>query len=119
MACVSRPCNQTMALGMAEIEQALLSLTPDARAVVIERGLLSLEDVDDAPQAEVAEAWRVEIQRRVDDHLHGGTELVDADERCGRSIAARRTRRREGRGSRQEPRPSRPLVIGDRRAARR
>lgn len=82
MACARRrPYNQTMALGMAEIEQALLSLAPDARAAVIERGLLSLEDVDDAPQAEIADAWRVEIQRRVDDYLQGHSKLIDADER--------------------------------------
>lgn len=89
MACVSRrPYNQTMALDMAEIEQALLSLAPGARAAVIERGLLSLEVVDDAPRVEISEAWRLEIQRRVDDHLHGGTALVDADER----FAQRRAR---------------------------
>ncbi|WP_092916882.1 hypothetical protein [Agrococcus baldri] len=82
-----------MALDMAEIEQALPSLAPDTRAAVIERGLLSLEDVDDAPEAEIAEAGRVELHRRVEVHLHGATELIDADERFAQRRARLSARR--------------------------
>lgn len=77
-----------MALDKAEIERGLLSLAPDDRATIIERGLLSLEDIDDVPQVEIDEAWRVEIERRVDDYLDGDAQLVDADER----FAQRRAR---------------------------
>lgn len=77
-----------MALDKAEIERGLLSLAPDDRATIIERGLLSLEDVDDVPQAEIDEAWLVEIEHRVDEYLDGDAHLIDADER----FAQRRAR---------------------------
>lgn len=70
-----------MALEMSEVEQALLSLAQDDRATVIEHGLLSLEETDDLPQSEIDEAWRVEIERRVDEYLDGDAQLIDADER--------------------------------------
>lgn len=77
-----------MGLDKAEIERGLLSLAPADRAIIIERGLLSLEDIDDVPQAEIDEAWRVEIERRVDEYVNGDAQLVDADER----FAQRRAR---------------------------
>lgn len=77
-----------MGLDKAEIERGLLSLAPADRAMIIERGLLSLEDIDDVPQAEIDEAWRVEIERRVDEYVNGDAQLVDADER----FAQRRAR---------------------------
>ncbi|WP_206447719.1 addiction module protein [Agrococcus sp. KRD186] len=77
-----------MGLDKAEIERGLLSLAPADRAIIIERGLLSLEDIDDVPQAEIDEAWRIEIERRVDEYVNGDAQLVDADER----FAQRRAR---------------------------
>lgn len=69
-----------MAPAVAEVERALLALAPDERAAVIERGLLSLDDVDDTDQGEIDAAWLAEINRRVDGYGSGDTELVDADE---------------------------------------
>ena len=42
-----------MALDVAEVEQALLALAPHDRAVVIHRGLLSLDDKTRTNQVEV------------------------------------------------------------------
>lgn len=69
-----------MAPEVAEVERALLALTPEDRAAVIERGLLSLEDIDDADQADIDAAWLAEVNRRVDEYVSGDTKLVDADE---------------------------------------
>jgi len=69
-----------MASDVAEVERALLALAPEDRAAVIERGLLSLDEVDDADQAEIDAAWLTEIDRRVDEYVSGNTNLVDVDE---------------------------------------
>lgn len=68
-----------MAPEVAEAERALLALAPDERAAVIERGLLSLDDVDDTDQADIDAAWLAEINRRVDEYVSGDTKLADAD----------------------------------------
>jgi hypothetical protein len=69
-----------MAPEVAEVERALLALAPADRAAVIERGLLSLDDVDSADQADIDAAWLAEINHRVDEYTSGNTKLVDADE---------------------------------------
>ena len=69
-----------MAPDVAEVERALLALGPDERAAVIERGLLSLDDMDNTDQVDVDAAWLAEIDRRVDEYVSGDTTLVDADE---------------------------------------
>lgn len=69
-----------MAPDIAQVEQALLALAPDDRAAVIERGLLSLDDVDDTEQVDIDAAWLAEVNRRVDEYVSGDTKLVDADE---------------------------------------
>lgn len=69
-----------MAPDIAQVEQALLELAPDDRAAVIERGLLSLDDVDDTEQVDIDAAWLAEVNRRVDEYVSGDTKLVDADE---------------------------------------
>lgn len=81
-----------MAQDVAEVERALLALAPDERAAVIERGLLSLDDADDADQADIDAAWLTEVNRRVEGHVSGDTKLVDADEHFARiraKLAAR------------------------------
>lgn len=69
-----------MAPEVAEVERALLALAPEDRAAVIKRGLLSLDEVDDADQADIDAAWLAEINRRADEYVSGDTKLVDADE---------------------------------------
>ncbi|UNX53994.1 addiction module protein [Georgenia sp. TF02-10] len=73
-----------MAPDVTEVERALLALAPEDRAAVIERGLRSLDDVDDADQGEVDAAWRAEIDRRVDEYVSSDTPSVDADEHVAR-----------------------------------
>ena len=74
------PYTRDMAPDIAQVEQALLALAPDDRAAVIERGLLSLDDVDDTEQVDIDAAWLAEVNRRVDEYVSGDTKLVDADE---------------------------------------
>lgn len=69
-----------MASKVVEVERALLALTPEERAAVIERGLLSLDDADTADQADIDASWLTEVTRRADEYVSGGTKLVDADE---------------------------------------
>jgi putative addiction module component (TIGR02574 family) len=69
-----------MASEVAKVERALLALAPDERAAVIERGPLSLDDVDSTDQADIDAAWLAEIDRRVDEYVSGDTKLVDADQ---------------------------------------
>jgi hypothetical protein len=64
----------------AEVERALLALAPEDRAAVIERGLLSLDEVDNADQADIDAAWLAEINHRVNEYAADDTNLVDADE---------------------------------------
>src|SRR5699024_2726211 len=84
-----------MSMTVAEVEQALLALDQQDRAAVLHRGLRSL-DADDAnvDQAEVDEAWRAELRRRIDDIDFGTVELLDVDESHAQlraELAARRT----------------------------
>jgi hypothetical protein len=69
-----------MAPELADVERALLALAPADRAAVIERGLLSLDDVDEADQTDIDAAWLTEVNGRVDEYVRGDAELVDADE---------------------------------------
>ncbi len=63
-----------MALGVSEVERALLA--PDERAAVIHTGLLSLDGGSaDASHDEINDAWRGEIGSRLDDVLQGRVEL--------------------------------------------
>ena len=55
-----------MAPEVAEVERALLALTPEERAAVIQRGLLSLDGGSaDASQDDIDTAWRSEIGDRL------------------------------------------------------
>jgi putative addiction module component (TIGR02574 family) len=58
-----------------EIVSAALALPPQARALLAEDLLASL----DSSQAEIDEAWRVEIERRVQEIKEGKVELLDGD----------------------------------------
>lgn len=69
-----------MAPEVAEVERALLALTPKDRAAVIERVLLSLDEVDDMDPADIDTRWRAEIDRRMGEYVSGEAKLVDADE---------------------------------------
>ena len=65
-----------MAPEVAEVERALLALTPEERAAVIHRGLLSFDGGSaDASQDDIDTAWRSEIGDRLEDVLHGRVEL--------------------------------------------
>jgi hypothetical protein len=65
-------------------ERSLLALTPQERVEVIEHGIRSLEDVEDASPDEIRSAWESEIARRVDEYAGGRAELVDADAHLAR-----------------------------------
>lgn len=71
-----------MAMNVAEIEEALLSLDRHDRAAVLQSGIRSLDEDDHIveDQAEVDAAWRSELRRRIDDIESGKVELLDADE---------------------------------------
>lgn len=71
-----------MAMNVAEIEEALLSLDLQDRAEVLQRGIRSLDEDDHIieDQAGVDAAWRSELRRRIDDIESGKVELLDADE---------------------------------------
>jgi putative addiction module component (TIGR02574 family) len=58
-----------------EIVSAALALPPQARALLAEDLLASL----DSSQAEIDEAWRIEIERRVQEIKEGKVELLDGD----------------------------------------
>lgn len=73
-----------MASKVVEVERALLALTPEERAAVIERGLLSLDDADTADQADIDASWLTEVTRRADEYTSGEAKLVDADEHFAR-----------------------------------
>ncbi len=65
-----------MAPEAAEVERALLALAPEERAAVIHTGLLSLDGGSvDASQDDIDDAWRGEIDNRLDDVLQGRVEL--------------------------------------------
>lgn len=81
-------------MNVAEVEQALLALDQHDRAVVIHRGLQSLDAEDViADQVEVDAAWRTELRRRIDEIEGGTVELLDVDESHAQlraELAARR-----------------------------
>ncbi|MGO1592464.1 MAG: addiction module protein [Ancrocorticia sp.] len=83
-----------MSMNVAEVEQALLALDQHDRAVVIHRGLQSLDAEDViADQVEVDAAWRTELRRRIDEIEGGTVELLDVDESHAQlraELAARR-----------------------------
>jgi putative addiction module component (TIGR02574 family) len=58
-----------------EIVSAALALPPQARALLAEDLLASL----DSSQAEIDEAWRIEIERRIQEIREGRVELLDGD----------------------------------------
>lgn len=64
---------------VAEVERALLALSPDERVAVIERDLLSLDDVDDVEQDDLDAAWLAEIDRRVGEYASGDAKVVGLD----------------------------------------
>lgn len=69
------------------MEQALLALEPRERAAVIRRGLLSLDDDEDAEARDRDAAWREEIMRRTDEILHDRIELGSFEQTHARFCA--------------------------------
>ncbi|MGI9167056.1 MAG: addiction module protein [Pyrinomonadaceae bacterium] len=59
-----------------EVVSAALSLSPEARAVLAEQLLASLE----TSQEEVHAAWRVEIERRVKEIEEGRVRLIPGEQ---------------------------------------
>ncbi len=59
-----------------EVVSAALSLSPEARAVLAEQLLASLE----TSQEEVDAAWRVEIERRVKEIEEGRVRLIPGEQ---------------------------------------
>lgn len=70
-----------MSLNITEVEQALLALDQRDRAAVIQRGLRSL-DADDGTSvpSDIDEAWRLELEQRIEEIESGAVELLDAGE---------------------------------------
>jgi putative addiction module component (TIGR02574 family) len=66
-----------MADSVAELAQKGRELPPEDRVRLVE---LLLESIEDAPDPEVEEAWRLEIHRRVAAYERGEAVLYDADE---------------------------------------
>ncbi|RNI23827.1 addiction module protein [Flexivirga caeni] len=65
-----------MALGVAEVERALLALSPDERAAVIHAGLLSLHDgPTEVSPTDADAAWYAEVDRRLNEVLGGRVKL--------------------------------------------
>ncbi len=83
-----------MAMDVSEVEQALLALSKHDRAAVIHRGLQSLDATDpDTDHAAADAAWRIELDRRIDDIASGNIELLDLEESHAQlraELAARR-----------------------------
>ena len=68
-----------MTMQRDEILEHALALSPEDREIVadaLERSLLE----ESADQAEIDEAWRVEILRRVEAHDRGETQAISVDE---------------------------------------
>jgi hypothetical protein len=75
--------------GLADYIAQGKNLSPDEREIAA----LALWQIDDAEQAEVDAAWNQEIDRRVDEVVSGGVELVDGEESLRQiraELAARR-----------------------------
>ncbi|MDR2253312.1 MAG: addiction module protein [Bifidobacteriaceae bacterium] len=78
-----------MTPGLADYIAQGKNLSPDEREIAA----LALWQIDDAEQAEVDAAWNQEIDRRVDEVVSGGVELVDGEESLRQiraELAARR-----------------------------
>jgi putative addiction module component (TIGR02574 family) len=65
-----------MSNGYEEIANAALALPPQARALLAEDLIASLE----ASQDVIDEAWRVEIERRIKDIRDGKVELIPGEQ---------------------------------------
>jgi len=65
-----------MADGYDEVASAALALPPEARAMLAEDLVASLE----ASQAEIDEAWHVEIERRVKEIKEGKVQLIPGEQ---------------------------------------
>ena len=65
-----------MSNGYEEIANAALALPPDARALLAEDLIASLE----ASQDVIDEAWRVEIERRIKDIKDGKVEFISGEQ---------------------------------------
>ena len=59
-----------------EVANAALALPPDARALLAEDLIASLE----ASQEEIDEAWRVEIERRIKEIKDGKVKLIPGEQ---------------------------------------
>ena len=69
-----------MAMILEELEEQALHLSPEERAQLIHRLIVSLEGTpEDTPEA-IAQAWDEEIARRVADMEAGRTQWIPADE---------------------------------------
>ncbi len=62
---------------VAELAQRGRALTAQDHERLVD---LLLDSLEDAPDAQIEEAWRVEIRRRVAAYERGDTVLFDADE---------------------------------------
>ena len=74
-----RPIDQVK-VSIEEILQAALALPPEARTVLIDHLLHSL---DDSNREEIDKAWREEIERRVLEVDQGSVELIPGDKVIG------------------------------------
>ena len=83
-----------MTAASKKILQDALALPEDQRLMVAEELLESVDVVDGATHAEIDEAWRAEILRRVAQVRNGEVELVawEAVRDQGRELLARRRR---------------------------
>ena len=72
-----------MSSQLEEVEAEALKLTPEERAHLADRLLASLGE-----DAELEEAWAVEVERRVADIANGRAHLVPAADAIARARAA-------------------------------
>lgn len=64
-----------------QLEQRLLELPADERARIAKLLIESLgPSTDEVEQAAIEEAWKVEIDRRIEQIDHGEVELIPAEE---------------------------------------
>lgn len=76
-----------MAISIDQITDAALALSSEARALLADRLVESLDPLQDE---EVQQLWAVEAQRRLDDVRSGRVKPIDGDEalaRVRRSVA--------------------------------
>ena len=65
-----------MSSGYEEVASAALALPPEARAMLAEDLVASLE----VSQEEIDDAWRVEIERRVKEIKEGKVQLIPGEQ---------------------------------------